>query len=218
MLIDTHTHLNLNNFEKDFQEVLKRALDKNVMNFIVPGLDEETNKKSIFLSQRFSCIKSSVGIHPCYCYNQDPYSIEKYLDLPQVVAIGEIGLDLYHNKDSLSIQKHFFKIQIELAIKYNLPIIIHARESFEEVYKVLLPYKNKIKGVFHCLVSNIVEAKKVLELNFYIGIGGIVTYKQAYEVHEIAKIIPLQKILLETDSPFLTPFPLEKKREMSLLF
>ncbi|MDV3192575.1 MAG: TatD family hydrolase, partial [Sweet potato little leaf phytoplasma] len=92
----------------------------------------------------------------------------------------------------------------------NLPVILHAREAFEEVYKILLPYKNKIKGVFHCLVNNLEEAQKAVDLGFYVGIGGIVTYNKALIAHEIAQKIPLEKILLETDSPFLTPFPLEK--------
>ncbi|WBL31542.1 TatD family hydrolase [Candidatus Phytoplasma sacchari] len=212
MLIDTHTHLNLKDFELDLENVLELASNKGIKSFIVPGLDEETNKKTIELSKKYSSIKSAVGIHPCYYFNQNPYDIEKYLKLPQVVAIGEIGLDLYHEKKSLSIQKNNLKIQIELAIKYDLPIILHARNSFEEIYSILLPYKNRIRGVFHCLVSNFLEAQKALELNFYIGIGGIVTYEKAYEAHKIARNIPLDKILLETDSPFLTPYPLEKSK------
>ncbi|WCA22595.1 TatD family hydrolase [Candidatus Phytoplasma oryzae] len=212
MLVDTHTHLNLKKFQKDLYHVLQRSFVKGVTNFIVPGLDEETNKLSILLSQKKHFIKAAVGIHPCYYFNQNPYSIEKYLKLPQVVAVGEIGLDLYHEKDSLTIQKKNLKIQLELAIKYNLPVILHARNSFEEIYQILLPYKEKIKGVFHCLVTDISNIEKVLELGFYVGIGGIVTYEKAYEVHKIAQLIPLDKILLETDSPFLTPFPLDKNQ------
>ncbi|RAM57953.1 DNAase [Candidatus Phytoplasma oryzae] len=215
MLIDTHTHLNLKDFNEDLENVLQRSFQNNIKNFIVPGLDEETNKKTINLSIDKPYIKAAVGIHPCYYLNQNPFDIEKYLNLPQVVAVGEIGLDLYHEKKSLLIQKRNLKIQIELAIKYQLPIILHARESFQEIYEILLSYRqkgNKVRGVFHCLVSNLQEAKKALDLNFYIGIGGIVTYEKAYEAHKIAKEIPLNKILLETDSPFLTPFPLNKNQ------
>jgi TatD DNase family protein len=212
MLIDTHTHLNLPNFEKDLNKVLERSFLNNINYFIVPGLDYQTNKKAVEMAQKNNFIKAAVGIHPCYWMNQDPYSIEKYLQLPQVVAIGEIGLDLYHDNRYLDIQKKNLKIQINLAIKYNLPIILHSRESFKEIYPILKKYKNKIRGVFHCFLSNLSEVKKALNLNFYIGIGGIVTYEKAYEAHKIATEIPLERIILETDSPFLTPFPINKKK------
>ncbi|WP_341266414.1 TatD family hydrolase [Candidatus Phytoplasma fraxini] len=212
MLIDTHTHLNFSNFDKDLQKVIQRAFDNDIKYFIVPGVDQKTNTKALDLSLKNSCIKIAVGIHPCYWQNEDPLSIEKYLNNPQVIAIGEIGLDLYHEKNSLSIQKQNLQIQIKLAVKYNLPIILHARKSFDEIYQMLLPYKGQIKGVFHCLTSYLEEAKKAIELGFYVGLGGIVTYEKAIEAHKIAQQIPLDKILLETDSPFLTPLPLEKNK------
>ncbi|MFR0367843.1 TatD family hydrolase [Candidatus Phytoplasma palmae] len=211
MLIDTHAHLNLNIFEKELEEILKRSFQNNVKYFIVPGLNEETNKKAIILSRKYSCIKAAVGIHPCYWLNEDPLKIEKYLkNNNDIVAIGEIGLDLYHEANSLSIQKKNLKIQVELAIKYNLPIILHARESFDEIIKILLPYKGRINGVFHCLTTRLEEVQKAIDLGFYVGLGGIVTYEKAVEAHKIVKYTPLDKILLETDAPFLTPFPIAK--------
>ncbi|WP_323847534.1 MAG: TatD family hydrolase [Phytoplasma sp.] len=212
MLIDTHTHLNFSNFNKDLNQVLQRAYDNDVKYFIVPGVDKETNEKAIDLAVKNSCIKVAVGIHPCYWLNEDPLSIEKYFNCPHVVAVGEIGLDLYHEKKFLPIQKQNLQIQIKLALKYNLPIVLHARESFDEIYQILLPYKGEIKGVFHCLTNHLEEAKQALELGFYVGLGGIVTYEKAGEAHKIAKKIPLDKILLETDSPFLTPSPLDKNK------
>ncbi|TVY12276.1 TatD family hydrolase [Candidatus Phytoplasma pini] len=214
LLIDTHAHLNLKIFDKDLNNVIQRAFSNNVKYFIVPGLDQKTNIKAIELASKHSFIKVAVGIHPCYWQNENPLNIEKYLKKKnsQIIAIGEIGLDLCHEKDSLNIQKKNLEIQINLALKYNLPLILHARQSFEELYQILLPYKNRLRGVFHCLVTSFEEAKKAIELGFYIGIGGIITYEKALEAHKIAKYIPLENIFLETDSPFLTPYPIEKSK------
>ncbi|QTX02653.1 Mg-dependent DNase [Candidatus Phytoplasma luffae] len=211
MLIDTHAHLNFHQFDKDLDEVIKRAFTNDVKFFIIPGVDQKTNEKAIKLAQKYPFMKAAIGIHPCYYLNENPYNIEKYLKSKQVIAVGEIGIDLYHEKKSLPIQQKNLDIQLKLAIKYNLPIILHARESFDEIYKILLPYKGQIKGVFHCLTTNLEEAYKALKLDFYIGLGGIITYEKALETHKITKIIPLNKILLETDSPYLTPSPYSKK-------
>jgi TatD DNase family protein len=210
MLIDTHAHLNLEDYYKDLKDVINRALKNDVRYFIVPGLDNKTNQKSIELALKNPEIKVAVGIHPSYVTNEDPFSIEKYLKLSQVVAIGEIGIDLYHEQKTLQLQKQNLQIQVKLAIKYDLPIILHARSSFEEIYEILLPYKHKIRGVFHSLVTDFESAQRAIDLGFYIGIGGIVTYKKAFQVHTLAKQLPLDKILLETDSPFLTPTPWKK--------
>lgn len=212
MLIDTHVHLNFADFDKDLNKVLERAYKNDIQYFIVPGVDKATNEKAIELASRNKFIKAAVGIHPCHWSNEDPLSITKYFRHPQVVAVGEIGLDLYHEKSSLLIQKKNLQIQIKLALEHNLPIILHARESFDEIYSMLLPYKGKIKGVFHCLTSHLIEAQKAIELGFYVGLGGIITYKNAIEAQKIVQQIPLNKILLETDAPFLTPFPLDKNK------
>ncbi|MEZ0180409.1 TatD family hydrolase ['Camptotheca acuminata' phytoplasma] len=210
MLIDTHAHLNFPEFDKDLDEVIQKAHEKSVKYFIVPGVDQKTNEKSIELAIKYPFMKAAVGIHPLYFLNENPLSIEQYLKLPQVVAIGEIGLDLYHDKNNLEIQQKNLEIQIQLALKYKLPVILHAREAFEETYKMLSPYKGQIEGVFHCLTSDFQEAQKAVDLGFYVGLGGIVTYDKALEAHKIAKHIPLDRILLETDAPFLTPAPLAK--------
>ncbi|MFP7699507.1 MAG: TatD family hydrolase [Candidatus Phytoplasma pyri] len=212
MLIDTHAHLNQSDYDNDLEYVIARALKNDVQKIIVVGMDEKSNQKSIEIAEKFDNVKATIGIHPCYYQNEDPKKLEKYLKHSQVIAIGETGLDLHHRKDNLLEQKNIFKIHIELALKYKLPLILHARDAFLEVYEMLQPYKEKITGVFHCLVSNLKESKKALELGFYIGIGGIVTYKQSIITHEIAKTIPLEKIILETDCPYLTPIPFNKQR------
>ncbi|MBP5836096.1 TatD family hydrolase [Candidatus Phytoplasma meliae] len=213
MLIDTHAHLNLKIYEKDLDQVLSKALQNDVQRMIVIGMDEASNQKAFAMAHRYPQMMIAFGIHPCSCLTlEKPENILKYLHHPQTVAIGEIGLDLHHRQDNLALQKKFFQTQVEIAIQHNLPIIIHARKSFEEIYRLLLPYKNKVRGVFHCLVFSVQEAQKALELGFYIGIGGVVTFENAKTAHEIAKIIPLNRILLETDAPYLTPFPFQKER------
>lgn len=212
MLIDTHAHLNVSDYKNDIDDVILRSINNGVKKIIVVGMDEITNQKAIELSLKFECIKPSLGIHPCYHQNQDLDKLKQQLTNNKVIAIGETGLDLHHKKDDLSIQKYFFNEQIKLSLQYNLPLIIHARESFEEVYKMLQFYKGKVKGVFHCLVSDVQEVQKALQLGFYIGIGGIVTYEQSTQAHEIAKMVPLNRLLLETDAPYLTPYPFKNQR------
>ncbi|CCP87990.1 TatD family hydrolase [Candidatus Phytoplasma solani] len=213
MLIDTHAHLNLKTYEKDFDEVLKRAFQNDIKKMIVVGMDEKSNQKTFEIANKYPDMMVSFGIHPCSDFSQEtPESIVKYLNHPQTVAVGEIGLDLHHRQDNLEIQKKFFQVQIEIAIKFRLPVIIHARKSFEEIYQLLLPYKGQIRGVFHCLVFSEREVKMALELGFYVGIGGVVTFENAKVTHQIAKNTPLDRILLETDAPFLTPFPFQKER------
>ncbi|MGL9688018.1 MAG: TatD family hydrolase [Candidatus Phytoplasma sp. TWB_XP] len=212
MLIDTHTHLNLKTYKNKLDDVFQKAWNNDVKKMIVIGMDEKTNQKAYEIANKYKEVMVAFGIHPCSDFSQEtPESIIKYLNHPQTVAIGEIGLDLHHRQDNLAIQKKFFQAQVKIAIQYNLPIIIHARKSFEEIYQLLLPYRNQVRGVFHCLVFSLEEAKKALELGFYIGIGGVVTYPHAKFAHEIAKTIPLDKILLETDCPYLTPYPFQNE-------
>ncbi|WP_024563485.1 TatD family hydrolase [Candidatus Phytoplasma tritici] len=212
MLIDTHTHLNLKTYKNKLDDVFQKAWNNDVKKMIVIGMDEKTNQKAYEIANKYKEVMVAFGIHPCSDFSQEtPESIIKYLNHPQTVAIGEIGLDLHHRQDNLAIQKKFFQAQVKIAIQYNLPIIIHARKSFEEIYQLLLPYRNQVRGVFHCLVFSLEEAQKALELGFYIGIGGFVTYPNAKAAHEIAKTIPLDKILLETDCPYLTPYPFQNE-------
>ncbi|QBF23748.1 TatD family hydrolase ['Catharanthus roseus' aster yellows phytoplasma] len=212
MLIDTHAHLNLKTYKNKLDDVFQKAWNNDVKKMIVIGMDEKTNQKAYEIANKYKEVMVAFGIHPCSDFSQEtPESIIKYLNHPQTVAIGEIGLDLHQRQDNLAVQKKFFQAQVKIAIQYNLPIIIHARKSFEEIYQLLLPYRNQVRGVFHCLVFSLEEAKKALELGFYIGIGGVVTYPHAKVAHEIAKTIPLDKILLETDCPYLTPYPFQNE-------
>ncbi|AGL90432.1 Mg-dependent DNase [Candidatus Phytoplasma australiense] len=213
MLIDTHAHLNVANYDKDLDEVLKRAFQNDVKKMIVVGMDQKSNQKAFEIANKYKEIMVSFGIHPCSEFPKETSeSIIKYLKHPQTVAVGEIGLDLHHRQDNLDIQKKIFQEQVKIAIQYNLPIIIHARKAFEDVYRLLLPFKNQIRGVFHCLVFSSKEVQMALELGFYIGIGGVVTFENIPVAATIAKNTPLNKILLETDSPYLTPYPFKGKR------
>ncbi|QWB96348.1 TatD family hydrolase [Mycoplasmatota bacterium] len=211
-MIDTHCHLNIEEFEMDYQQVIKDALAEGVNEMIVIGIDPISNKKAIELADTFNELYATVGIHPGVVDDYDIQSIEPLLKHEKVIAIGEIGLDLYWRQDNIEKQKEIFIKQIQLAIKHQLPIVIHTRNSFSEAYDCVKPYKGKIKGVFHCFSSHLEDAKKAVDLGFYIGIDGPVTFKNAKDIKEIATHIPLDKILIETDSPYLSPHPFRGKR------
>lgn len=212
MIIDTHAHLNTKEFEHKIEEVIKNASLLDVQKIIVIGMDETSNKKAIKLAEQYENIYATIGIHPS-CVDQEHYeTIEKYLTHPKVVAVGEIGIDLYWKQDNLDKQKLFLRKQIEIALKYDLPIIVHTRESFNEAYEIISQYKGQIKGVFHCLSSTLEDMGKALEIGFYIGVGGVVTFPKATNVHDIVRNLPLDKMLVETDSPYLAPVPYRGKK------
>ncbi|NLK12848.1 MAG: TatD family hydrolase [Candidatus Phytoplasma sp.] len=212
MIIDTHAHLNTKDFENRIEEVIKNAFLLDVQKVIVIGMDEESNKQAIKLAEQYENIYATIGIHPSYVDQENYESIEKYLTHPKVVAVGEIGIDLYWRQDNLDKQKLFLKKQIEIALKYDLPIVVHTRESFKETYEIISQYKGQIKGVFHCLTSTIEDMKQALKIGFYIGVGGVVTFPKATNVHDIVKNLPLDKMLVETDSPYLAPVPYRGKK------
>lgn len=212
MIIDTHAHLNTKDFYNKIEEVLKEASLLDVKKVIVIGMDQKSNKKAIELAEKYENIYATVGIHPSYVDDEDYNTIEPYLTHPKVVAVGEIGLDLYWRKDNLDRQKLFLDKQIQLAIKYQLPIVVHTRESFKESYEIISQYKNQVTGVFHCLTSSLEDMEKALDIGFYVGIGGVITFPKAVNVHDIAKALPLDKMLVETDSPYLAPIPYRGKK------
>jgi len=212
MMIDTHCHLNIEEFKNDYEQVISDAKLEGVNQMIVIGIDPVSNLKAIQIANSFQNIYATVGIHPGVVDDYDISSIENLLKEPKVIAIGEIGIDLYWRQDNLEKQKEIFIKQIELAIKFNLPIIIHTRNSFSKAYDCVKPYKGKVKGVFHCFSSTLEDAKKAIDLGFYVGIDGPVTFKNAKDIKEIATHIPLEKILIETDSPYLSPHPFRGKR------
>lgn len=211
-MIDTHAHLNVENYENNLEEILEHAKNNGVKKIIVIGMDDKTNKIAIDLASNYEMLYASVGIHPSYV--NDPFDfnhLEADLKKHKVVAVGECGIDLYWQKENLTLQKKVFHEQILLAIKYNLPLIIHTRNSFSECYEVLKPYKGQVKGVFHCFSSSIEDAYKAIDLGFYLGVDGPITYKKNNELVEIVQKIDLKHWLIETDSPYLSPVPFRGK-------
>jgi len=218
-LIDTHTHLYLKQFNEDIDEVVSRALAVGVNRFYMPSLNSSYNKGMLQLMSRYpKNIFCMIGLHPCYVdegYKNELDFVRDEIQRNKYYAIGEIGIDLYHEKKFLKQQIISFEEQINLAITYDLPIVIHCRESFNEIYDVLKNFKStNLKGIFHCFSGTIEQANKIIDLNFSLGIGGVVTFKNG-KISEFLNQIPIEKIVLETDSPYLAPVPYRGKRNES---
>lgn len=212
MIIDTHLHLNVEDYDKDLSEVINRAYQKGIKKLIVIGMDEKTSLKAIEIAEQFDHVYASVGLHPGYVDDGDTNFIEPLLKHPKVVAIGETGLDLYWTQDNLDRQIKMFTEQIKLAEKHCLPLIIHTRNSFSQTYDVIKPYKDKVRGVFHCFSSSLEDAAKTVDLGFFIGVDGPITFKNPKDILPIVEKIDLKYILVETDSPYLAPTPYRGKR------
>ncbi|GAB4278993.1 MAG: TatD family hydrolase [Marinilabiliales bacterium] len=221
MYIDTHAHLYLNTYKNDVNDVIKRAQDNFIKKIFLPNIDMSTIHDMLNLCNRFPrYLFPMIGIHP-NSIKQDFETEIKAFDKEiatnpkKYIAIGEIGIDLYRNSKYLDNQKKAFKHQIETAIKLDMPIVIHTRDSFDVTIKILDEYKNhKLKGVFHCFTGNETEAKNVIDRGFKLGIGGVVTFKNSKLSSTLSKI-SLDDIVLETDAPFLTPDPYRGKRNES---
>ncbi len=219
-MIDTHTHLYAEEFDEDRKETIERALNKGISKFFLPAIDSESHEKMLALESEFpNQIYSMMGLHPCYVkpetWENELKIVENYLDQRHYPAIGEIGIDLYWDKTTLDIQIKAFEQQIDWAIERDLPIVIHTRESFNETFDVLERKKHpKLRGIFHCFSGNLEQAKHAIDLNFILGIGGVVTFKNG-KIDQFLNEIPLGKIVLETDSPYLAPVPHRGKRNES---
>src|SRR5690554_5847582 len=175
-------------------------------------MDLETSKLAIDIANNYENVFATVGIHPAYVNESNHFELDNLYNNKKVVAVGEIGLDFYWTKDNKELQLKVFEEQILKAITLNLPVIIHTRKSFNETYEIVKKYQGKITGVFHCFSSNLEDAKKVIKLGFYIGIDGPITFKNNNkELIEIVENIDLKHILIETDSPYLTPEPFRGK-------
>lgn len=219
-MIDTHTHLYSEEFDEDRKEAIQRALDKGITEFYLPAIDSEFHEKMLHLESDYpDQIFSMMGLHPCYVkpesWGKELEIVKNYLDERSFPAIGEIGIDLYWDKTTLDIQVKAFEQQIDWAIEKDLPIVIHTRESFDETFDVLERKKHpKLRGIFHCFSGNLEQAKHAIDLNFILGIGGVVTFKNG-KIDQFLNEIPLEKIVLETDSPYLAPVPFRGKRNES---
>ncbi|QDP86320.1 TatD family deoxyribonuclease [Chryseobacterium sp. SNU WT5] len=219
-MIDTHTHLYSEEFDEDRKEMIERAISKGVSKFYLPAINSETHEKMLALEGEYpNQIISMMGLHPCYVkhdtWEEELKLVENYLNQKPFSAIGEIGIDLYWDQSTLDIQVKAFERQIDWAIERDLPIVIHTRSSFDEVFEVLDRKKHpKLRGIFHCFSGDVDQAKRAIDLQFILGIGGVVTFKNG-KIDQFLKEIPLDKIVLETDSPYLAPVPHRGKRNES---
>ncbi len=216
MLVDSHAHLFLPNFSNDLDEVLTRAKANGVKYIIVPGTDIETSKQAIELAEKYEQIYAAVGVHPHDSKEWDDSwidEIEALASHPKVVAIGEIGLDYFYDFSPKEKQHQAFTAQLDLAIKLDLPVVIHNRDSNDDVMKYAREYAPKgLKAQFHCFAGSIEDAHELVELGYKISFTGNITFKKSDELREIVKSLSVENILLETDSPFLTPVPYRGKR------
>lgn len=216
MLFDTHAHLNAEQFEDDLEEVIERAQQEGVANMVIVGFDRPTIQKAMELIERYDFMYASIGWHPVDAIDMtddDLAWIEELAAHPKVVALGEMGLDYYWDKSPKEIQKEVFRKQIRLAKKVNLPIVIHNREATADIIEILKEEgADEVGGIMHCFSGSPETARECVELNFYISLGGPVTFKNAKKPKEVAAEIPLEKLLIETDCPYLTPHPFRGKR------
>jgi len=218
-LIDTHTHLYEEQFDADRTEMIQRAIDNGVSKMIIPNVDATTIKGMMDLVKQFpEHIFPMMGLHPCYVkpetYKAELEIIKSNLDKGEFVAVGEIGIDLYWDKTTLDIQKEAFELQCDWAIEKSLPVAIHSRDSTHILIELLKKMKDKPRGVFHCFTGSLEEGNEIIKLGFYLGIGGVLTYKNTH-LRDTLKHIPLDKIVLETDAPYLPPVPHRGKRNES---
>ena len=218
-LIDTHTHLYSEEFKNDLPEVMQRADKASITQFYLPAIDSSTHEAMLALEAAYpdSC-HAMMGLYPCSVkedFQKELNVIKEWLDKRPFVAIGEIGLDFYWDKTHIEQQYEAFKIQMEWALERDLPIAIHARESLDECIATVKPFsKRGLKGIFHCFGGTTEQAKAIIDLNFYLGIGGVFTFKKA-NMPEVLKDISLNHIVLETDAPYLAPVPYRGKRNES---
>ncbi|EDM24121.1 TatD family hydrolase [Caminibacter mediatlanticus] len=211
MIIDTHTHLDNQKFIDDIDEVIKRAKEVGVEKFIIPAADPSDLNRAIKLSEKYNNIYFAVGVHPVDIEKYDDKLLLDYITHPKCVAVGEIGLD-YHwvkDKDKQKKQIELFHRQINIAKEFNKPIIVHIREATADSYEIIKSHP-EIRGVFHCFNA----AHQLLDFSdrFYYGIGGVITFKNARKLVEVFPEIPKDKVIIETDSPYLTPHPYRGKR------
>jgi TatD DNase family protein len=216
MLFDSHAHLNAIQYEEDIVEVIQRAKDEKVTHIVVVGFDKETISKAMELTDQYDMIYAAVGWHPVDAIDmteEDLKWIKQLAAHPKVVAIGEMGLDYYWDKSPKDIQKEVFRKQIQLAKEVKLPIIIHNRDATEDVVRILQEENaSEVGGIMHCFTGSLEVAKQCMDMNFYISFGGPVTFKNAKKPKEVVKEIPMDRLLIETDCPYLTPHPFRGKR------
>lgn len=225
-LADTHCHLYFDNYNEDRQAVLTRAGEAGVKRILVPGIDLLTSQQAIDIAEECEMVYAAVGVHPNSATTWDSSTLEALemmAEHPKVVAIGEIGLDYYRDRAPHSLQARVLREQLSLAGRVNLPVVIHTRNTspkqracFEDIIRIIEDQRDEssdeIRGVFHSFLESEAEAQVALEQGFYLGISGPVTFKNAHELRSVVNSTPIEKLLIETDGPFLAPHPYRGKR------
>ena len=218
-IVDTHTHLYLDQFDNDFDDVIRLSLENNISKFVFPSISSKYYNKMIECKRKYpKNIFLMLGLHPVYVdknYIQELDFVKRLIDINEFVAVGEIGLDRHWGMEFYKQQIETFEIQIDLALQKNLPIIIHCRDAYEDVINILEKKKKKgLRGVFHCFTGTFEHAKRIIDLDFSLGIGGVVTFKNG-KIDQFLHKVSLKNIVLETDSPYLAPVPHRGKRNES---
>lgn len=216
MFIDSHVHLNADQYDEDLQEVIDRALEAKVEKMVVIGFDRKTIERTMQLIEQYDFVYGVIGWHPVDaidCTQEDLEWIEKLASHPKIVGIGETGLDYYWDKSPKDVQQALFRKQIHLAQKIGLPIIIHNRDATGDVVRILREENAaSVGGVMHCFSGSVETARECIAMNFMISLGGPVTFKNARLPKEVATEIPLEHLMIETDAPYLAPHPHRGKR------
>ena len=214
MLFDTHAHMDADSFDTDRQELLENLPGRGISLVMNPGCSFDSSLNAIALAEKYDYIYAAVGSHPDVADEVDEALIAKYRELcrhPKVKAIGEIGLDYHYEDIPRDIQKKAFRLQMELARELNLPAIVHEREAHEDGLKIVDEFPT-VKGVFHCYSGSLEMAKELVKRGWYIGFTGVLTFKNARKAIEVAQNIPLDRIVIETDCPYMAPVPYRGKR------
>jgi len=214
-MIETHAHLYVDKFDEDRQEMMERAEEAGVKRFYMPNIDHESIEPMLEVEEKFSNTIATMGVHPCSVekhFEKQLYEVEDWLNKRKFAAVGEIGLDYYWDKSLIEQQKEALRIQVQFAKDHQIPVILHCRDSFDDTFEIIKEMNDdKLKGVFHCFTGTAEEAQKVIDLGFFIGIGGVVTFKNGGLAEHIPDI-DLNRIVLETDAPYLAPTPKRGKR------
>lgn len=219
MLFDSHTHLQLHDFDADRPDIIARAADAGVQQMLCIGFSEATSTQATELAEKHEGIHATVGIHPHEASHLTEATLDRlrnWADSSSVVALGEMGLDFYRNLSPREDQYHAFEVQLQLAAELRLPVVIHDRDAHDEILRVLQNHRGRVRGVMHCFSGDWEMAKKCMDLGFVISIAGPVTYRKSHQLQDVATRVPISRLLIETDCPWLAPqFRRGKRNEPS---
>lgn len=219
MIFESHAHYDAHQFDEDRDKILNSMQDNGVGTIINVCADWDSVTEAVAMTRKYSILYAAIGLHPdeVGCLNEERFDIlKKQCQDEKVVAVGEIGLDYYWDNESHEVQKKWFVRQLELAREMELPVIIHSRDAAEDTLKIMKEHARGLRGVIHCFSYSKEMAEEYVKMGFYIGIGGVVTFKNGKKLKEVAQAVPLERILLETDCPYLAPEPHRGKRNSSL--